>query len=172
MAAVKVQQFVEQLDPDLTHAEFVAAYPHLVLVEVEAQGAGAVPDLGVTERIDSNYIQRQSRATADARLLQVVPKGGGEGAVLVGRAPHCDLVIDHPSVSKEHARFTLAKSQLTLMDLGSTNGTFVNGRRLEPEETAPVRPDDALRFGKGTGFHVMDADGFYHYIGVLRRFGL
>lgn len=167
---MKVQRFLEQVASDVTRDAFVAAHPHPVLIEVEAQGGAASGELGVTERIDSSYVQRQSRASTDAAVLPVAVAAGG--SVLIGRAPHCDHVIDHPSVSKEHARFTHEPGGLTLIDLGSTNGTFVNGRRLAAGEAVLVRPDDGLRFGKATGFHLMDPDGFFHYLGVLRRFGL
>ena len=50
--------------------------------------------------------------------------------VVVGRVEHCDLVIDSPLISREHARFMLTPEGMYLEDLHSTNGTFVNGQRL------------------------------------------
>jgi len=62
----------------------------------------------------------------------------------VGRALDNDLVLDGGDVSRHHARLELADGELRVVDLGSTNGTRVNGRRVESH---PVRPGDELAFG-------------------------
>src|SRR5262249_9098175 len=49
----------------------------------------------------------------------------------MGRASDADLVIYCPRVSKAHAEIVLQEDDLCVVDLGSTNGTFVNGRRVE-----------------------------------------
>ena len=49
----------------------------------------------------------------------------------MGRAPRADFVVDAALVSRVHCRFTLNETnELELEDLGSTNGTFVNGRKV------------------------------------------
>ena len=49
----------------------------------------------------------------------------------MGRAPRADFVVDAALVSRVHCRFTLHDTdELELEDLGSTNGTFVNGRKV------------------------------------------
>ncbi len=53
-----------------------------------------------------------------------------DGSLLVGRDPTCDLVIDHPSVSRHHARVFVRDGVVSIVDLGSANGTHVLGRRL------------------------------------------
>ena len=52
------------------------------------------------------------------------------GPVIVGRAPGSDIVIGAGFVSGRHARFSLAGQNLFVEDLGSTNGTYVNGQRI------------------------------------------
>ena len=51
--------------------------------------------------------------------------------VTVGRHPHNDIVITHPAVSGQHAALTVTGGAVQVEDLGSTNGTFVNGQRIE-----------------------------------------
>lgn len=52
----------------------------------------------------------------------------------MGRAPGADFVVDAALVSRVHCRFTLNQTnQLMLEDLGSTNGTFVNGKKVGKE---------------------------------------
>lgn len=65
---------------------------------------------------------------------------------LLGRGRDCDIVFDDASVSKAHARVHLADGAATIEDLDSTNGTLLNGRRLEG--VAELRRGD--RIGLGT----------------------
>jgi predicted component of type VI protein secretion system len=69
------------------------------------------------------------------------------GRVVVGRAAATDLVVPDHSVSRRHAEFFLdaPSGRLTLRDLGSTNGTRVNGERLESERT--LWAGDQIRLG-------------------------
>lgn len=54
----------------------------------------------------------------------------GKDLVLVGRKEDCDIQLDHKSVSKLHCIIVKAEGLLLLRDLGSTNGTRVNGQRV------------------------------------------
>lgn len=59
-----------------------------------------------------------------------------------------DYVLDEVSVSRLHAGFTYENDQLYIKDMNSTNGTFRNGFRLKPNETAVLAPGDEISFGK------------------------
>ena len=67
------------------------------------------------------------------------------GPVVIGRSPSSDIVIDEPYVSSNHARLTLQGPALVLEDLGSTNGTLVNGRVIDQPVT--LREDDEVQVG-------------------------
>jgi hypothetical protein len=67
-----------------------------------------------------------------------------EDCVTIGRAPDNAIVLDQPSVSNRHAELRLTGETYILKDLGSTNGTRVNGIRVT--ETA-LRVNDRIRFG-------------------------
>jgi DNA-binding winged helix-turn-helix (wHTH) protein len=54
-----------------------------------------------------------------------------DGSNLIGRDPDAQVYIDHPSVSRRHALVSIGQSGAVIEDLGSRNGTFVNGRRVE-----------------------------------------
>ena len=58
-----------------------------------------------------------------------------------------DAVLDHRSVSRRHARLTHREGRLCVEDLNSTNGTRVNGRRLEPFAPRVLAPGDAVALG-------------------------
>ncbi len=68
--------------------------------------------------------------------------------VLIGRSKQCDLVIEEPELSRKHARFVRQGEGYMLEDLGSTNGTFVNGARLSGPRL--LQPGDEIRLGPNT----------------------
>ena len=64
----------------------------------------------------------------------------------LGRAPRADFVVDAAMVSRVHCRFTLSDAnELELEDLGSTNGTFVNGKKVT---RATLTDGDTLTVGR------------------------
>ena len=67
------------------------------------------------------------------------------GPVIVGRAPGADIVIGAGYVSARHARFSLMGANLFVEDLGSTNGTAVNGRRIT--EPTVLKSNDVVNVG-------------------------
>ena len=82
-------------------------------------------------------------------LYQLVWEGGratfGEGEHVLGRDPTLQLCVDSSSVSRRHARLLIAGGEAVLEDLGSKNGTFVNGARLTAAVVLSDR--DQLRVG-------------------------
>ncbi len=66
--------------------------------------------------------------------------------VTLGRDITNDIVINDPEVSRHHLRMTRGAGGFTLEDLGSTNGTFVNGQRLTGAR--PLRPGDMVGLGE------------------------
>jgi len=68
------------------------------------------------------------------------------GAVkTVGRAPRADFILDAALVSRVHCRITASDDSLEVVDLSSTNGTYVNDKRIRK---ATVSPGDRLRVGR------------------------
>ncbi|MDQ2865961.1 MAG: DUF3662 and FHA domain-containing protein [Candidatus Eremiobacteraeota bacterium] len=88
---------------------------------------------------------------ADAYVLRMV-KGVPASAVYslsgtasIGRNEECDVFLVDPSVSRNHAEIAVDADGPLVRDLGSTNGTFLNGERLHGERRA--RPGDLLMVG-------------------------
>lgn len=68
----------------------------------------------------------------------------GSGDITVGRSSACAVCIDHASVSRSHAMIISDAQGIRVKDCGSTNGTFVNDKRIKE---SPVAQGDLLRFG-------------------------
>ncbi|MDH3689171.1 MAG: GGDEF domain-containing protein [Gammaproteobacteria bacterium] len=84
-----------------------------------------------------------------------VLKGGRAGMVhalvagqiaLIGRADDADVRIDDHRVSRKHASVTCSNGDVILEDLGSSNGTFVNGIRIEKQQ---LKEGDSIQIGPG-----------------------
>jgi adenylate cyclase len=68
--------------------------------------------------------------------------------MVIGRAAgHCELIVSHATVSRRHARLMLAGEALQIEDLGSTNGTSVNGKAARPGTRMPLEVGNRLRVG-------------------------
>jgi pSer/pThr/pTyr-binding forkhead associated (FHA) protein len=72
--------------------------------------------------------------------------GADKDRITLGRERTCDIVVRTPGVSKLHACF-LPGTPLRLLDVGSQNGTFVDGKRLAAEQPVAVTPGASLVFG-------------------------
>mmetsp|Transcript_18281 Transcript_18281/g.21946 ORF Transcript_18281/g.21946 Transcript_18281/m.21946 type:complete len:287 (+) Transcript_18281:290-1150(+) len=70
--------------------------------------------------------------------------------VLGRNAQVVDIQLDHPSLSRQHAALVHGQNGLTILDLGSVHGTFVNDQRLEPNTPTVVTPTDTFKFGGST----------------------
>ena len=70
----------------------------------------------------------------------------GTTPVTFGRAPTCSVVLDDDDVSREHCRIRPSGDGYVLEDLGSRNGTVVNGRRIE--QAVPLHPGDLVVVGR------------------------
>jgi adenylate cyclase len=70
-----------------------------------------------------------------------------QGMVVGRAAEQCELVVAHATVSRRHARLSLAGEALQVEDLGSTNGTSVNGAALRSGTAFPLQTGAKLRLG-------------------------
>lgn len=108
-----------------------------------AAGAGRADES--TGRISPNDASQM-----DLAKETIVLKANGQeyefaqGRVIVGRSRDVDFRIDHADVSRRHAVIYWSEGSIVVKDLGSTNGTMVNGY---PVESTVVRPSDVIRIG-------------------------
>lgn len=118
--------------------EFDEGKPNVAMSARDALPLGAIEIAAAGRRGATNF-----------RLLTVegVPPGAVytvEGTARIGRSDESDIVLNDPSVSRVHATIEIAAGRATLRDLDSTNGTFLNGRRIRAEA---LRDGDELKLG-------------------------
>jgi pSer/pThr/pTyr-binding forkhead associated (FHA) protein len=87
------------------------------------------------------WIFQSSTPPDDSFTFRLTP-----GAIkTVGRAPRADFILDAALVSRLHCRLIATDANVEVVDLKSTNGTFVNGKRVAK---AMLSPGDRLRVGR------------------------
>ncbi len=92
----------------------------------------AVPNLRSVARLCS---QRDSRSLPVATRL------------LIGRSAACGLRLSDPHASSEHATITWTGEHWQITDLGSRNGTFIDGTRISAEARVPLHAGNRIAFG-------------------------
>lgn len=111
--------------------------------EVEAKLAETFPDIECRGRDEAGAPHAFN--IAGTALLRE-PMG-----VIVGRQPQsAQIVLNHPEISRAHARILLKDGEVFVEDLGTTNGSAINGQVLAPGERRALRSGDELTLGKIT----------------------
>ena len=95
---------------------------------------------------------------ANVARVEKAPGNPYPDRISVGRARNCDVVMREPSVSKLHAHFRKTEHGLIIEDLGSQNGTRVNGVGIGAHQPEPVAPGDSIQLGS-VFCRLVDADG-------------
>ncbi|XP_043705922.1 FHA domain-containing protein PS1 isoform X3 [Telopea speciosissima] len=75
-----------------------------------------------------------------------------EEILIVGRHPDCNIMLEHPSISRFHLKICSKPSlqKLSVMDLSSAHGTWISGEKIEPQVLVELNEGDTLRLGAST----------------------
>ena len=114
--------------------------------QVKADLVNAVPK---AMTLTSTDVHVTARVTLPGRSFEkaLTFRPGGR-RMNVGRVADNDLQLEHPSVSKIHASLVMNREgTLLVADTGSTNGTFINGRRIAYGEARQIEDGDVVGFG-------------------------
>ena len=72
---------------------------------------------------------------------------GSQAVLIIGKSSTCDIIIEDPSISKQHAQILHNENnELFIIDLGSSNGTFINNRKIETGVPYPIHENDDIQF--------------------------
>ncbi|MFD9812809.1 FHA domain-containing protein [Streptomyces sp. NPDC059080] len=116
----------------------------LATADLESHGRVQSALLRAVGRVSAFHL-RIRRAWRTERLPKLMLPVPGPIPLSIGRAPGAGLRLNHETVSRTHAELRSEGSGWMLRDLGSTNGTCVNGLRVVGE--VPVGPGDHISFG-------------------------
>ncbi|HCT41459.1 MAG TPA: hypothetical protein DF427_09915 [Moraxellaceae bacterium] len=115
---------------------------HLVEILITDPSKGPAPVLPVVKRdvgkpaLPQWQLKAMSGAISGKMFLI-------DGTTVLGRDPGCDIIITGPHVSRRHAEISIRSGQLWMKDLGSSNGSFLNGKR---SEESMLKHGDEVKF--------------------------
>ena len=114
--------------------------------EAPAESSGRTMVYSSAGRV-AEPLEERARTRTETALLITNGKRlvVGPGGVTVGRSRQCDVTLDDPNVSRTHAEIRPRGGSWVLTDLGSTNGSRLNGRRLDGPEV--LKPGDQIELG-------------------------
>jgi hypothetical protein len=133
-----------QLARSMPRARFAASFRnHFLLFEGRTRSDDFDFDTAVVDT------PAESEGGGDVEAVELVKAKGNPypDRISIGRARNCDVVLRDPSVSKLHAHIREAQGQLHVVDLGSHNGTKLNGKALVAHQPSRAAVGDRLEFG-------------------------
>jgi pSer/pThr/pTyr-binding forkhead associated (FHA) protein len=110
------------------------------------------PGGGYQQPYDQGYGQPPMHGGAGGRNIRLVSGDGRTyplqmGSTVIGRGDQANLRLPDVGISRRHARLDFDGAQVVLTDLGSTNGTMVNGQRVS---AVALNPGDMIQLGTTT----------------------
>ena len=113
-------------------------------------GAGGRTMIYSTSERQAEQLQEPARSDQRTALLLIDGKRlvVGASGVTMGRSRQCEVTVDDPNVSRQHAEIRPRGGSWVLTDLGSTNGSQLNGRRLD--QPMVLKPGDQIELGTTT----------------------
>jgi len=164
-ATLSMEDYLEQFPhPMFFYSESKAAldaFVHTQLVDTIRASDGSKHIDRFSEQLD-NFVPLLPNTRPNREFPQ---------KAFIGRHTRRDFVINHSTVSNRHACLFCdkRKDEYKLVDSGSTNGTMVRGRSLEPGVPISLRDGDVVTFGR-VSFIFFSPKGAYRYLHQYRLF--
>lgn len=131
---------------------------------------GSLDDAAFRASFDHPFLLQEGKlkveggAPTDRHVYLLRPPASG--TLLVGRSPAADVSIPDQQVSSKHAELSRQGDRWVVVDTGSTNGTFLEGKRLPPNAAHPLTDTLPVRFGPDAAFMFLTASSF---LPIFRR---
>ena len=107
--------------------------------------------LGLDQETINRELQKAKEQPACLILIRGTPQGHRyfitQDEMIIGRDPSADISIADQSISRKHAKVSREGTVIKIEDLGSANGTVINGKKLEPGHVAKLAKEDMVKLG-------------------------
>lgn len=158
---------------------FITAYPNGFLVEKSEKFL----DKGVifqflTDVVEDEHVLEQLKegkvrtAILDARVIEITKRKDitDPDKITIGRSPDNDIVVYNKLASRRHAYLDISSPDkaCVLVDVGSTNGTFLNGSQINPQEKYPLSDADEIAVGPETKVIYFSSNAFHAFLSELK----
>ena len=114
--------------------------------------ATEVPDMNALPSGCNGIVIIEGQLDADTRFKRLCAVNTGQIDLVIGRG-EADISIEHPAISRAHARLQCDTQSMTLSDMGSSNGTFIRGIPCLPGEIMFIEAEDKIFLGD-VGFRI------------------
>ena len=157
-------------------AEFVKEHNHPFLVENYLAPSskiilGRVETISEFDLEDIVPAKEEKECMLQARVIPLQKRevSSSERMIFVGRSANNDIVLANKLVSKLHAYFCQIPGSgvVQLVDMSSTNGTFVNGTKLAPSVKSNLEDEDVISFGPETKLEFFTPAAFWQLLQKL-----
>jgi two-component system, cell cycle response regulator len=109
----------------------------------------------VLDASETSTLQQEIRRAKDQQACLIMIRGTPQGhrfflqkpTMIVGRDPAADISINDSSISRNHAKIVQNAAGITLFDLGSSNGTFINNKPVKGEQGVLLQKEDMIKLG-------------------------
>lgn len=177
-----ILDFVQETRDLTTEEAFLAEHPYPFLLQEDTGQSLPSRDDRRTTRLRGSAIVPKGEGflQGDVTIYRIYPRQEPDQAsdeppaVTIGRDEGCDLIVEDGSISAVHAAFGIAYDDdgercFTVTDCGSSNGTFLNGDRLEARAPTNLDDNDSLRLGPAVKFQFFTAAQFFQFLSLYRR---
>jgi hypothetical protein len=157
-----------------TEATFAEKHPEPLLVYIPRAGSSGPDSHFVTTQVAAVAEMRRTKGTEAGKkgmeqqvsLIRKSARNPFAQQIYIGRAPNNDVVIDDPSVSKSHAFLDQEGARWRITDMGSANGTWLNGVKVG--DNTPRDLIDGVKLTLGTlEMQFFTPQNFYRYVAAL-----
>jgi two-component system cell cycle response regulator len=109
----------------------------------------------VLNRGDSSTLNAELQKAKEQEACLIIIRGTPQGSrffltqaeMIIGRDPTAEISVADQSISRKHAKVTKANGKVVLTDLGSSNGTYVNDKKVSSGESVSLAKEDMVKIG-------------------------
>jgi hypothetical protein len=164
---------------DLSPSEFFTAHPNGFLVEKSERFLDKnVMFQFLTDEVEDEHVLQQLQngtvrtAVLNSRVIEISKRKDitEPNMITIGRSPDNDIVVYNKLVSRRHAYLLLnhKEKKCSLIDIGSTNGTFLNGTKVTPHEEYQLSEADEISIGPEINVVYFSSKAFHTFLTELR----